>query len=305
MQDGQGLGYATTTDQWSRQEIAFSNVIESWGSRSYPLAMDDWAKLFEDAHIYDDIIYDQILETADDDLRKRYNNDVWDHKSRMKCHAQGFIRDNGSNDNDPSPAILRILKGSASTLTSLNLDWVIIRKVYDMIPLADANRSMAIFKEIFSLRFPCLRAFQLRNAVVRETQLPSGLYLLDQCTMAPNGGYIFILLLHMRVLTIFKVSSNLCIDFMEAHSNIRCLAWPMDMFLDSSRTERAEKVTKIIERLAHSLVELRVDAMYDANGEFQSDNSAIGVANISKFQDQLHWGGGHKKSYVLTCCYGH
>lgn len=79
----------------------------------------------------------------------------------------------------------------------------------------------------------------------------------------------------------------------------------MDMFLDSSRTERSEKVTKIIERLAHSLVELRVDAMYDANGEFQSDNSAIGVANISKFQDQLHWGGSDTKDYVLTFCYRH
>ena len=58
---------------------------------------------------------------------------------------------------------------------------------------------------------------------------------------------------------------------MEAHPRLQCLAWPMHAFFDSKRPERSERVRKIVQNLSRTLVELRVDAMYDASGEFMTD----------------------------------
>lgn len=45
----------------------------------------------------------------------------------------------------------------------------------------------------------------------------------------------------------------------------------MHAFFDSKRPERSERVRKIVQNLSRTLVELRVDAMYDASGEFMTD----------------------------------
>lgn len=187
MQDGQGGIYVSTTDQWNRQEAVFGSVLESRDTSSYQFAFHDWEKMFEDAHIYDDIIYDQIVKSTSG--LEHYRNELWDHKDRIKYHIDQAVNHDdpyhpaAGADIEPFPAIITILRASASTLTSLNLDWVITRRVNDHLPLADANNTLAAFREIFRLRFPCLRAFQLRNTVVKECQAPPGLFLLDECSM--------------------------------------------------------------------------------------------------------------------------
>lgn len=77
--------------------------------------------------------------------------------------------------------------------------------------------------------------------------------------------------------------SDLCISFMEAHPNLRCLAWPMEMFFNGAKGERSARVNEIIENLAQSLVELRVDTMYNAAGDFQTeDNPKTDLDKIGK-----------------------
>lgn len=56
----------------------------------------------------------------------------------------------------------------------------------------------------------------------------------------------------------------------------------MDMFFDGTKSERSPRVASIVENLAHSLVELRVDTMYDSTGEFQTDSFVTDRAKISE-----------------------
>lgn len=69
---------------------------------------------------------------------------------------------------------------------------------------------------------------------------------------------------------------------MEAHPNLRCLAWPIDRFFNSANPGASERVAKIIDTLSQNLVELRADAMYDVRGEFQTDNADDGVRSMSE-----------------------
>lgn len=151
--------------------------------------------MFEGAHIWDDIIYDHVIQRYNgiSDIY-RYRNDLWDHQDRVKYHIQKMY----DIHEDDLPAVLAETKtGSlpaalaifeaASSLTSLNLDWIIIRQSTDNVFGYRNQQVAAAFNDIFRLRFPHLRAFQLRNAVVDECQLPKGLYLLDECSMEHPG----------------------------------------------------------------------------------------------------------------------
>lgn len=82
-----------------------------------------------------------------------------------------------------------ILETAQDTLTSLNFDWILSKH-----PKASLGRRgwlgrdensnlMSLYRKLFSLRFPHLKAFQFRNAIVWETGIPFGLYLLDICTL--------------------------------------------------------------------------------------------------------------------------
>ena len=143
--------------------------------------------MFEDAHIYDDIIYDQILPDTNSEIQERYSNETWEHRARINYH---LVDSNGALlpqlvkhkvSTGPSFAAMSMLDASSSTLTSLNLDWLIMHKVRNAEPDLSL-RPLVTIREIFRLRFPCLRAFQLRNSVVKECELPSGLFLLDDCS---------------------------------------------------------------------------------------------------------------------------
>ncbi|KAK4543472.1 hypothetical protein LTR36_005615 [Oleoguttula mirabilis] len=121
-----------------------------------------------------------------------------------------------------------------------------------------------MFLRLFDLRFPHLRAFQLRNAVVPEAQLPHGLYLLDHSRVQfrnRSSGLVgdFDLVAEQRARL-----DTVCLDFMEAHSNLQCLAWPMDHFFSERRlaADIASRVDAVVDNLARTLVDLRVDTLY-------------------------------------------
>jgi hypothetical protein len=115
---------------------------------------------------------------------------------------------------------------------------------------------MKLYLDFFSLRFPRLKALQWRNCVVTDTALPPPFFLFDKVDGLP-------------------AHATACIDFMEAHSNLQCLAWPMDGFFSASRKisrELATRVDAIITNLSRTLVDLRVDTMFRSRGEPQTDS---------------------------------
>lgn len=145
------------------------------------------------------------------------------------------------------------LKAASHTLTSLNLDWILpgLRATPEDATLAD--RIWPEFLHLlFSLRFSRLRAFQLRNAVVPHTKLPDCFYLLDE------GKF-----------------GSTALEFMEAHQSLQCLAWPMDHFFNENpeHPETTRRADAVIDRLAETLTDLRIDTLYSGNGEAQSEES--------------------------------
>lgn len=147
-----------------------------------------------------------------------------------------------------------ILKCSVSTLTKLNLDWILWRKDERMAP-SDSSNAMYMIRTLAQLRFPNLRAFQLRNAVVPPTRLPRDLYLLESGDCA----------------------EPIFLQFMEAHPKLQCLAWPMDRFYSHKRpsADITIRVHEVVSHLGRTLVDLRVDSYYDSQGETFTDDSPI------------------------------
>jgi hypothetical protein len=184
----------------------------------------------------------ELLEQA-----KEFDANVWaelsDIEQLVAAHQNLCI-----SDRSPSPSLalspLRwLLECSASTLTSLNLDWVLWRRNESDIH----DDSAAMLKMLAALKFPQLRAFQFRNAVLQQTMLPNDVFLLEDTFL----------------------------DFMECHQKLQCLAWPIDKFYSHVRpsVEVRNRSRKLIAHLANMLTDLRVDAQYEGHGEPITDTS--------------------------------
>ena len=175
--------------------------------------------------------------------------------------------------------MLGLLNSASATLTSLCLDWALTLPTYHSnsslkTTTPDSEGYLAwvnMFLRLFELRFPHLRALQFRNAVVRETMQPPGLYLLDHADIPIKNV--------MDAADVLRPDYRLrldlaCVRFMEAHSNLICLAWPMESFF-SERPRNADIVNRVhtvIDNLGRTLVDLRVDTLYNGLGERQSDS---------------------------------
>ncbi|CAI6337748.1 unnamed protein product [Periconia digitata] len=132
----------------------------------------------------------------------------------------------------PTNPINFLIATSASTLTSLNLDWILWRREdWD-----DDSLASSIVHQLSRQRFPHLCAFQIRNTVVPEAKLPESVYLLEDTFL----------------------------EFMEAHPKIICLAWPLDKFYRSSRPsiETRARTRALVNHLGRMLVDLRLDTHY-------------------------------------------
>ena len=181
---------------------------------------------------------------------------------------------------------LNLLKNASSSLTSLNLDWVLTMPTalgYSRDAVSQ-RRWIDTFLGLFDLRCPNLRAFQLRNAVVADTLLPQAVYLLDHSSASVRGMRTGepddVFNLEDQQLQRLDLAG---LKFMEAHPRLQCLAWPMEHFFSEIplRGEIARRVENVVINLGRTLTELRVDSIYSGAGELQSED--VTTFNIRKF----------------------
>jgi hypothetical protein len=287
--DGLGGNYLTTTNfaggeivpGLEQAELA-GQGLES-GSRASPLE-----SLMHPANMFDDAIYEALSrqytfppEVVAAHIPSHYQRSAHTYMDRWTLPVdqnpeQVHTFKQLFRTELPSPAACAnsLLTDMAKTLTSLNIDWaikapqVIVQRknVGGMLP-ADHIRWVEWFSDLFSLRFPCLRAFQYRNAVTAHTALPPGLYLFDQSTIDFGDA-----LVEEGSQPDFTIDLK-PLEFMEAHADrLKCLAWPMDRFFTNEyRPDISTRVRSVIEKLSRSLVDLRVDEMYFRYPETNSE----------------------------------
>ncbi|KAH9829528.1 hypothetical protein Tdes44962_MAKER09129 [Teratosphaeria destructans] len=249
--------------------------------------------VYEQVNLWDDTIYETIAAT--DDLRDCEKQalcagHVADHRTRSTMAYRGGLLDPSPEELADAPpdalwlrermpstdVALGLFASASRTLTSLTLDWILsVPSVLNSAHNHQAQRSwVAFFLGIFDLRFPHLRAFQLRNAVSLETRIPKGFFLLDHATIQTRND-------HPDDSTDADMDAEQCkrldlasLRFMEAHQNLQCLAWPMDHFFSERplRSDIARRVAAVIESLGKTLVDLRVDSLYARVSESKSES---------------------------------
>ncbi|KNG44213.1 hypothetical protein TW65_08887 [Stemphylium lycopersici] len=144
---------------------------------------------------------------------------------------------------DATPPLEWLIASSTSTLTSINLDWVHWRR-QEKTPSYPIN-SERFLVALSKLRFPHLRALQIRNAVLPLTRLPDDIYLLEDTFLG----------------------------FLEAHPKIQCLGWPMDQVYSHTKPsiEVQTRSRRLVAHLAYMLTDLRIDTQHVTRGEPVTD----------------------------------
>ncbi|KAF9735521.1 hypothetical protein PMIN06_000506 [Paraphaeosphaeria minitans] len=174
-----------------------------------------------------------------------YDTVIWEKLSYYDPEIEDFIDSNQfpcpNLKSGPSNPMMNIIGKSWSTLTSLNLDWILWRQYGS----TDDTLAIRDLQQLSQLRFPNLRSFQLRNAVVDETGLPEGVFLLE----------------------------DMFLRFMEVHTKIQCLAWPLDRVYSHLKpsADVLIRARAVVAHLRNVLVELRLDSFYSGNGEMSTD----------------------------------
>lgn len=124
---------------------------------------------------------------------------------------------------EPAWLVSQLVTTSSSTLTSLNLDWVL-----DIMPLISNDW-------INHATFQNLRAFQVRNNVTKETR-----FSLESTISLLEGDWL---------------------QFLERHPRIQCLAWPLEYFFHPTISPRlTSRAQDVVMTLGRTLKELRLDA---------------------------------------------
>ncbi|KAF1942133.1 hypothetical protein EJ02DRAFT_422377 [Clathrospora elynae] len=223
MHNGVG-GFIGTTIHCSPEDLP-----ELW---SHPLLEE----LAEKGKAFDAVMWDRLAEIRD------Y---VDAHPAEFDSAQLQMVRAHFTATNPPAPKTPMhwLFESSASTLTSLNLDWILWRRRE-----SDSHNSASyLLHTLKGLKFPHLRAFQVRNAVLPLTQLPDNVYLLEDTFL----------------------------DFLEAHAKIQCLGWPMDKIYSHLKpsVDVQNRSRKLVAHLAMMLTDLRIDAQYTGHGEPLTDES--------------------------------
>jgi hypothetical protein len=155
---------------------------------------------------------------------------------------------------DPTSPMQWLIECSTSTLTSLNLDWILWGRKQSQ----HHSSSSDFLHNLTKLHFPHLRAFQVRNAVLPLTRLPDDIYLLEDTFLG----------------------------FLEAHPKIQCIAWPMDRFYGHKKPsiDVQTRSQKLVAHLAMMLTDLRLDVEYTGSGEPFTDESSTEEEMHNRFR---------------------
>lgn len=194
-QDGRGGVINTSTELFRHQEALIRNMIVAHGSQlpesqakeNIDAANKQFELSFKDAQDFDKEIYKHLPDLGGliSSIQKEISDEEWSPANSVKQIMHSDHPDWAPNDTDPFPTFVHILEHSTMSLTSLNLDWVLFRRTDQRASSESESSLQSMFRGLFKLHFPYLRAFQLRNAVIPESELPQGVYLLDNCDSAP------------------------------------------------------------------------------------------------------------------------
>jgi hypothetical protein len=225
-------------------------------------------------------------------LNKKTYEQVPGAEEFLSAHRHGFP---GAMVVDNFPALHRqaaqesdtigvITHFNANTLRSLNLDWILNFSVGGKRCLDYGH-----FKRLSQLKFPCLRAFQLRNAVTDNTLLPEGVYLLHPYTHHSEQQPTPAQILGPRPKPSFEIDF---LTFMENHPNLECLAWPMDRFYAALKPHEEDdklrdRAAAVVANLGRTLTNLRVDYYYTSRGEPQTDDAPSVSARAARKRRRL------------------
>jgi hypothetical protein len=198
----------------------------SWVGGPFPSVED----LIKKAEAFDAIIWEELAEIRE-----------YIDANPVEFEPTTF----GAMAPDVRPPLEWLIACSTSTLTSLNLDWVFWRAV-SRIPTEPVNSEQFLIA-LSKMRFPHLRAFQIRNAVLPLTNLPDNIYLLEDTFL----------------------------EFLEAHTKIQCLGWPMDRVYKHVKpsVDVQARSQRLVAHLATMLTDLRIDAPHAERGEPFTDES--------------------------------
>lgn len=296
LQDGAGGVYATTINDL-RDELYLEDVdteppptVKSGG---YSHTIDT---LLNAAQHFDDRIFENLAqlthlppELTDPQIVSEYQRNKivyrgpWLDPADLHSQEQNYVMWKLQRERLPSADVaLGLLNNASNTLTSLCFDWVLTNpnyhgQIHGKTIQEGSEGWIRMFLRLFELRFPNLRALQFRNAVVRETLQPLGLYLLDHARIELVDANKESVMLNSDDCIKLDLA---CLEFMEAHSSLQCLAWPMENFFSEHplRSDIANRVQHVIDNLGRTLVDLRVDTLYKGSGERQTE----GVGSLNR-----------------------
>ncbi|KAF1834184.1 hypothetical protein BDW02DRAFT_622076 [Decorospora gaudefroyi] len=195
------------------------------------------------------------------DKGRAFDAVMWDHLPGIRDYidANPVVPESSTSERfapDPTNAMQWLIACSASNLTSLNLDWIHWRRNESAThPFSNASLFLT---ELAQLRFPHLRAFQIRNAALPLTQLPDNVYLLEDTFL----------------------------DFLESHPKIQCLAWPMDKVYSHVKpsVDVQNRSRKLVAHLAMMLTDLRLDTQYTGQGESLTDECKTADEQLARLR---------------------
>ncbi|KXT15542.1 hypothetical protein AC579_6544 [Pseudocercospora musae] len=291
-QDGLGGHYRTTCNtaymeaqagekylMWLETQRKMEELTRSGrdpGSASSPLDKHPLEELFELSHDFDERIFEALENMIDLPQELAFGN--LSRSARAEMAYRGHLLDPDSSG-QPSISALSsmetervssaqvanaLLHNASTTLTSLNLDWVLTT------PQTHCSKNLAnwcsFYLDLFNCRFPHLRAFQFRNCVTPDNVMPPGLYLLDHANILESIPEMSLRQTDDDLVASLDLAG---LTFMEAHQDLQCLAWPMDHFFSHRgvSADISERVDSVIENLGRTLTDLRIDTVFRNYGE--------------------------------------
>ncbi|KAF2823306.1 hypothetical protein CC86DRAFT_65856 [Ophiobolus disseminans] len=240
------------------RDLRYLEYRLSRGGMAYPIhdGAGGWTQT--SAQLCAEGMAEELIVYSDHELRLHadsFDAEMWNNLPEVEDFILKNQLDVDERDcGGPQNPMRGLLEHAASSLTSLNLDWIYWRR-QELDPYDDSSATLT---HLATLKFPNLRAFQLRNAVMQQTLLPEDTFLLEVAFLG----------------------------FLEYHRKLQCLAWPMDRFYGHKQpsVDVQARSRTVVAHLATVLTELRVDAHYTGDGEPFTDIRLTMPAHLERIR---------------------